>query len=121
MFRIKEVPSGIMLELTDKDFLLQEFPDLDVGLYEAMEYCDFAPEGTANEEWSDISASIGYAAIGHLIYDDGGSLTFSYGSPYRMFGNEEIQGAEIIAQLVQKGELLFTPFKFRNQYGKEIY
>ncbi|MBX0332985.1 hypothetical protein K3G39_07020 [Pontibacter sp. HSC-14F20] len=120
MFIIKEVPSGIMLELTDKDFLLQEFPDLDVGLYEAMEYCDFAPEGSTTEEWSDISSSIGHAAIGFHVYDDGGCLTYDLNQPYRMFGNEEIEKDDILPQLAEKGQLLFTPFKFKNKYGEEV-
>ena len=121
MFKFIEVPEGLLLKLTDEKRLRQEFPDLDVPLYEAMESCDFAPEGAKADEWSDISGSIGHAAIGHGIIELSiGELGYLPDVPTRMFENEAIKVDDILQELVQKGELLFTPFWFKKQHGEDI-
>lgn len=111
MIQFKEVPEGLVVELTDLKLLLQEYPDLEVGLFEVMEYSDFAPESTTAEDWGDISGAMGHAAIGYLIYDDG-ALCYDYHAPYRMFEHPQIKPDDIVKELVKHGKLLFTPFEF---------
>ena len=119
MIRFKEVAEGLIIEVTDKELLLREYPDLEVGLYEVMEYSDFAPEETEAEQWSDISGSIGHAAVGHGIIEYGvGELGFLQDVPFRMFGSPEVKVGEILKTLVEEGQLLFTPFEFKT--AKEL-
>lgn len=89
--------------MTDEVQLRQEFPDLDVNLYEAMELCHFAPEGTNSDDWSDISSSIGHAAIGHGIVELSiGELGYLPHIPYRMFENQQVGVDDIMPELVHK-------------------
>ncbi|SFG29582.1 hypothetical protein [Pontibacter chinhatensis] len=113
MFKFIEVPEGLQLTLTDEAKLRQEFPNLDVNLYEAMEYCDFAPEGKKADDWSDISGSIGHAAIGHGIVELSiGELGYLENIPTCMFENPQIKPDDILKELAKHGKLLFTPFEF---------
>lgn len=120
MFKFTEVPEGLLLTLTDGAKLLKEFPNLDVGLYEAMDYCDFAPEGTNAADWDEISGFIGHAAIGYMIYDNGGGFDYSPNVPYRMFENQNISKDDILPELVKNGQILFTECWFKIQYGKNV-
>jgi hypothetical protein len=121
MFKFTEVPEGLLLTLTDEAKLRQTFPDLDINLYEAMEYCNFAPEGTNADDWDDISGSIGHAAIGHGIKELSiGEMGYLPDMHSRMFGNDKIGKDDILQELVQNGQLLFTQFWFTNKYGEKI-
>ncbi|MDX5397840.1 MAG: hypothetical protein LPK21_16740 [Hymenobacteraceae bacterium] len=112
MIKITDVSEGIILSLTDKETLLKEYPDLDVGLYEIMEQSDFAPEWSKNTDWDDISISFDHPAIGYKIYYDGAALCHSIDMDYQMFEYKELEGRNLMQELVEKQQLLFTPFDF---------